>query len=117
MDQADGPRPRETHIQDFIFLRELSEVYLLLDHISGRRDKSLNTEVFTEALMQNKMRNRLAVTCSRKRYIRWGHQSHFRLVDGRGASTASRHPRFLTLPIDRYVLGRRQPPERRGAKT
>lgn len=27
-------------IQDFIFLRELSEVYLLLDHISGRWDKS-----------------------------------------------------------------------------
>lgn len=29
------------HIQDFIFLRELSEVYLLLDHVSGRWDKSL----------------------------------------------------------------------------
>jgi hypothetical protein len=29
------------HIQDFIFLRELSEVYLLLDHISGRWDKTL----------------------------------------------------------------------------
>jgi hypothetical protein len=29
------------HIQDFIFLRELSEVYLLLDHVSGRSDKHL----------------------------------------------------------------------------
>jgi hypothetical protein len=28
-------------IQDFIFARELSEVYLLLDHVSGRSDKSL----------------------------------------------------------------------------
>lgn len=33
------PMPR--HIQDFIFVREMSEVYLLLDHISGRWDKSL----------------------------------------------------------------------------
>jgi hypothetical protein len=30
------------HIQDFIFLRELSEVYLLLDHVSGRADKHLS---------------------------------------------------------------------------
>jgi hypothetical protein len=29
------------HIQDFIFLRELSEVYLLIDYISGRCDKTL----------------------------------------------------------------------------
>lgn len=29
-----------THIQDFIFVRELCEVYLLLDHISGRWDKT-----------------------------------------------------------------------------
>jgi hypothetical protein len=28
-------------IQDFIFSRELAEVYLLLDHLSGRSDKSL----------------------------------------------------------------------------
>jgi hypothetical protein len=33
------PLPR--HIQDFVFVRELSEVYLLLDHVSGRSDKSL----------------------------------------------------------------------------
>ena len=32
------------HIQDFIFVRELSEVYLLLDHISGRWDKTLYAE-------------------------------------------------------------------------
>lgn len=44
--------PRATHIQDFIFLRELSEVYLLLDHVSGRSDKSLSTEVFTAAWLQ-----------------------------------------------------------------
>ncbi|UGQ48343.1 hypothetical protein [Massilia endophytica] len=32
----------DTHrIHDFIFVRELNEVYLLLDHISGRWDKSL----------------------------------------------------------------------------
>lgn len=35
------PTPDPTPIQDFIFVRELSEVYLLLDHISGRWDKSL----------------------------------------------------------------------------
>ena len=29
-------------IQDFIFGRELSEIYLLLDHISGRSDKRLD---------------------------------------------------------------------------
>ncbi|MDB5918876.1 MAG: hypothetical protein JWR40_3110 [Massilia sp.] len=32
--------PSPTHIQDFIFVRELCEIYLLLDHISGRWDKS-----------------------------------------------------------------------------
>jgi hypothetical protein len=32
-------KPR-SHIQDFIFVRELCEVYLLLDHISGRWDKT-----------------------------------------------------------------------------
>jgi hypothetical protein len=33
--------PIPKHIQDFIFVRELSEVYLLIDHVSGRWDKSL----------------------------------------------------------------------------
>jgi hypothetical protein len=32
-----------SQIQDFIFLRELSEVYLLIDHVSGRSDKSLES--------------------------------------------------------------------------
>jgi hypothetical protein len=36
------PRLRE-HMQDFIFSRELAEIYLLLDHISGCSDKSLAT--------------------------------------------------------------------------
>jgi len=31
----------QDQVQDFIFLRELAEVYLLLDHLSGRSDKSL----------------------------------------------------------------------------
>jgi len=39
----DGPRPQR--IQDFIFARELAEVYLLLDHLSGRSDKSLASAV------------------------------------------------------------------------
>jgi hypothetical protein len=30
-------------MQDFIFARELAEVYLLLDHLSGRSDKSLTS--------------------------------------------------------------------------
>jgi hypothetical protein len=34
-------QPRQKRMQDFIFTRELAEVYLLLDHISGRADKSL----------------------------------------------------------------------------
>ena len=39
-DKDDNPQtPRR--IQDFIFSRELSEVYLLLDFLSGRSDKSL----------------------------------------------------------------------------
>ena len=42
MDSNGNEPPGEpTPIQDFIFVRELSEVYLLLDHISGRWDKSL----------------------------------------------------------------------------
>jgi len=36
---ADAAGP--SRIQDFIFVRELSEVYLLLDHVSGRWDKNL----------------------------------------------------------------------------
>jgi len=32
-------------IRDFIFARELAEVYLLLDHISGRPDKTLATAI------------------------------------------------------------------------
>jgi hypothetical protein len=36
-----GEEPIPRHIQDFVFVRELSEVYLLLDHVSGRSDKSL----------------------------------------------------------------------------
>jgi hypothetical protein len=38
----DSREPIPQHIQDFIFVRELSEVYLLIDHVSGRWDKSLN---------------------------------------------------------------------------
>jgi hypothetical protein len=36
-----GAAPAPAPIQGFIFARELAEVYLLLDHISGRYDKSL----------------------------------------------------------------------------
>ena len=32
----------EHRIQDFIFVRELAEVYLLLDNVSASSDKSLN---------------------------------------------------------------------------
>lgn len=35
------PESVPKHMQDFIFLRELSEVYLLIDHVSGRWDKNL----------------------------------------------------------------------------
>ncbi|MRV72707.1 hypothetical protein GJ700_13415 [Duganella sp. FT92W] len=41
-DQRGGTRPLD--IRDFIFVRELAEVYLLLDHISGRWDKPLDAE-------------------------------------------------------------------------
>lgn len=40
MTLADNGKSPGSHIQDFILLRELSEVYLLLDHISGRWDKT-----------------------------------------------------------------------------
>ncbi len=40
---SDASPAKPAQIQDFIFARELSEVYLLLDHISGRWDKSLAT--------------------------------------------------------------------------
>jgi hypothetical protein len=39
-DTAGGQR-----VQDFIFARELAEVYLLLDHLSGRSDKSLTAAI------------------------------------------------------------------------
>lgn len=45
---SDDPPP--DHIQDFIFLRELSEVYLLLDHLSGRSDKELSESDLAKAL-------------------------------------------------------------------
>lgn len=41
-DERGGSRPLD--IRDFIFVRELAEVYLLLDHISGRWDKPLDAE-------------------------------------------------------------------------
>jgi len=44
---ADG-KPAGSHPQDFIFWRELAEVYLLLDFVSGRSDKNLTT-AFTDA--------------------------------------------------------------------
>jgi hypothetical protein len=47
---ADGEAAQERgqeRMQDFIFARELAEVYLLLDHLSGRSDKRL-TEAFGE---------------------------------------------------------------------
>jgi hypothetical protein len=37
--------PIPKHIQDFIFVRELSEVYLLMDHLSGRWDKKVNEQL------------------------------------------------------------------------
>lgn len=37
--------PGADRIQDFVFARELAEVYLLLDHLSGRADKSLTTAI------------------------------------------------------------------------
>ncbi len=42
MDESKEQSQQPTPMQDFIFVRELSEVYLLLDHVSGRWDKSLN---------------------------------------------------------------------------
>jgi hypothetical protein len=49
-----NPERLPAHIQDFIFLRELSEVYLLLDHISGQWDKKLtgtDTNGFADAVL------------------------------------------------------------------
>jgi len=40
------------HIQDFIFVRELSEVYLLIDHISGRWDKRLTDGGLVKAVCE-----------------------------------------------------------------
>lgn len=37
---SDGKQPNTPQIRDFILVRELNEVYLLLDHISGRWDKT-----------------------------------------------------------------------------
>eukprot|EP01034_Spumella_vulgaris_P031143 gene31143-38486_t len=44
LENPDGPA-RPVQIRDFIFVRELSEVYLLLDFISGRWDKGLEPDV------------------------------------------------------------------------
>jgi hypothetical protein len=40
-DPAKQREPVPKHILDFIFVRELSEVYLLMDHVSGRWDKCI----------------------------------------------------------------------------
>jgi len=46
-------------IEEFIFVRELNEVFLLLDHISGRWDKSLyNFQTMTTA-------SRTSMNCAR----------------------------------------------------
>ena len=39
---ADDDKPKED-VRSFIFERELAEVYLLLDFLSGRSDKNLST--------------------------------------------------------------------------
>jgi len=44
LEKRDGST-RPVQIRDFIFVRELSEVYLLLDFISGRWDKGLEPDV------------------------------------------------------------------------
>lgn len=44
LEKRDGPA-RPVQIRDFIFVRELAEVYLLLDFISGRWDKGLEPDV------------------------------------------------------------------------
>jgi hypothetical protein len=49
---VDTPHPDDLppdRIQDFMFLRELSEVYLLLDHLSGRSDKQLSDSDLAKA--------------------------------------------------------------------
>jgi hypothetical protein len=43
---------RAHQIQDFIFARELAEVYLLLDHLSGRSDKTLTTVISEEKIKE-----------------------------------------------------------------
>ena len=40
--EIDDDKPKED-VQSFIFERELAEVYLLLDFLSGRSDKNLST--------------------------------------------------------------------------
>jgi hypothetical protein len=40
-DPSKPSEPIPKHILDFIFVRELSEVYLLMDHVSGRWDKCI----------------------------------------------------------------------------
>ena len=44
---GDGRKDNPGRMQDFIFARELAEVYLLIDHLSGRSDKRL-TAAFSE---------------------------------------------------------------------
>lgn len=43
-DPAPGCGEEKVRLEEFIFVRELYEVFLLLDHISGRWDKSLRDE-------------------------------------------------------------------------
>lgn len=41
---ADGDIPQDLHLQHFSLLRELAEVYLLLDNLSGSASKDLGAE-------------------------------------------------------------------------
>jgi hypothetical protein len=66
MSQSDATAKTSTtgRMQDFSFARELSEVYLLLDHVSGRSDKRL-----AAAGAWNNLPRRTRSTCRTRRRI------------------------------------------------
>jgi hypothetical protein len=111
--------PEKTpRIQDFIFYRELSEVYLLLDHISGRWDKTFYTDKADSSNMDTAGPSWLLTICE----IGWPPHPHGPLDQARQAAALLRAKDMLnaaakpangaTIAFTLMVMGEDTPEER-----
>jgi len=109
---------KQPQIQDFIFYRELSEVYLLLDHISGRWDKTFYTEKADSTNIDSPGPSWLLTICE----IGWPPHSRSPLDQARQAAALLRAKDMLnaaakpangaTIAFTLMVMGEDTPEER-----